>query len=187
MQMFVHLHKPRVKDLLHKCFKRVADLIVQPQLLKMMLVIIKIVNITSMYIFTLETLAFQLIITFSPQLVPLNQYSQHSTFDLLPDIDYCLAFQIWCGPKNCISHQNTTEPLEVCGPQQSCVVQTEHNCFVSPCLPWGQCKDIDKINDPLPHSINTNCVPNVAELGSNCAKITLIFELKKMPVVGEIS
>jgi hypothetical protein len=64
------------------------------------------------------------------------------------------------------------------------VVQTQHNCFVPPCLPWGQCKDLDKINDPLPQSINTKCVPNAAELGNNCAKITLIFELKKMPVVG---
>lgn len=90
--------------------------------------------------------------------------------------------KIWCGPKNCISHQNITESLEVCSPEQSCVVETEHNCFVPPCLPWGQCKDIDKVNDPLPHSINTNCVPNAAELGNNCAKITLIFELKKMPV-----
>lgn len=95
-----------------------------------------------------------------------------------------LEFQIWCGPKNCISHQNITESLEVCSLKQSCVVETEHNCFVPPCLPWGQCKDIDKVNDPLPHSINTNCVPNAAELGNNCAKITLIFELKKMPVVS---
>ncbi|KAK3092241.1 hypothetical protein FSP39_000187 [Pinctada imbricata] len=90
--------------------------------------------------------------------------------------------KIWCGPKNCLSHPNVSEPIVKCTEDQTCVVQTDENCFTPPCLPWGQCKGMDKITDPAPHNLDTQCLPNQAQLSNNCAKISLIFDKSKMPV-----
>ncbi|CAH1791312.1 unnamed protein product, partial [Owenia fusiformis] len=89
--------------------------------------------------------------------------------------------KIWCGPKNCLSHPNISEPVEICIPGQTCVVQTHQTCFTPPCLPWGQCKALDRITDPVPYGIDTTCIPNNDITPNSCAKITLIFDKSKMP------
>ncbi|XP_069118593.1 protein jagged-1b-like isoform X2 [Argopecten irradians] len=89
--------------------------------------------------------------------------------------------KIWCGPQNCLSHPNLTENVVHCGPTQTCVVQTDDICFTPPCLPWGQCKDVNKIKDPTPQGLQTNCIPNAAQLSNTCAKLALVFDKSKMP------
>ena len=92
--------------------------------------------------------------------------------------------KVWCGPQNCLIHPNLTEPVLTCNKDQTCVVQTEETCFTPPCLPWGQCRNLNAIMDPKPPGVHTNCLPNNEFLDNNCAKITIVFNKAKMPTVS---
>uniref|UniRef100_A0A0L8GNU4 EGF-like domain-containing protein n=1 Tax=Octopus bimaculoides TaxID=37653 RepID=A0A0L8GNU4_OCTBM len=89
--------------------------------------------------------------------------------------------KVWCGPKNCLSHPNVSEPVDICAHDETCVVKTTQTCFTPPCLPWGHCKHISKIEDSAPRDIQTNCIPNEAKISNNCAKINLLFDKSRMP------
>ena len=93
---------------------------------------------------------------------------------------------MWCGPKNCLSHPNLTTPVFQCETEQTCVVQTHMTCLTPPCVPFGECRDLQQVNDIPNPGKEWTCIPNQAHLGSNCAKIILIFDKSKMPLVSMI-
>ncbi|XP_055880316.1 protein jagged-1-like [Biomphalaria glabrata] len=90
--------------------------------------------------------------------------------------------KIWCGPKNCLSHPNVTAPVFQCGPQETCIVQTHMTCLTPPCLPFGECRALGAMKELHNPGLEWTCIPNQAHLGSNCAKIILIFDKSKMPL-----
>ncbi|XP_013414285.1 protein jagged-1b isoform X2 [Lingula anatina] len=94
--------------------------------------------------------------------------------------------KLWCGPLNCLSHPNSSKPVEACPAGQRCIAETNKVCFTPPCLPWGHCVDSASPQGPseaphIPPGVNTQCVPNAAEPSNTCAKITLVFDKSKMP------
>ncbi|XP_067680460.1 protein jagged-1-like [Haliotis asinina] len=107
---------------------------------------------------------------------------EHQCNSCICDNGKVTCSKIWCGPRNCLPHPNTSEPVVHCMNDETCVVQTKEICFTPPCLPWGQCKKVDHIKDPMPQGLETACTPNSANLGNNCAKITLVFDKSKMPM-----
>ena len=92
-----------------------------------------------------------------------------------------MLFQIWCGPLNCLHHPNISDNVYKCADDQTCVVKTDKMCFTPPCLPWGNCEDLDK--HTIPYIVDRNCVSKRAELSNNCAKISLVFDKSKTPTV----
>lgn len=55
-------------------------------------------------------------------------------------------------------------------------------CLTPPCVPFGECRDLLQVNDIPNPGKEWTCIPNHAHLGSNCAKIILIFDRSKMPL-----
>lgn len=92
-----------------------------------------------------------------------------------------MLFQIWCGPLNCLHHPNISDNVYKCADDQTCVVQTDKMCFTPPCLPWGNCEDLNK--HTIPYIVDRNCVSKRAELSNNCAKISLVFDKSNTPTV----
>ena len=107
------------------------------------------------------------------------QFSADTPASLLP--------QMWCGPKNCLVQPNTSFPVFPCLPSQTCVVQTHVTCLTPPCLPYGECRDVETVKDTAAPGGQWGCVPNQASLGENCAKIILMFDKSKMPLVSRVS
>ncbi|GAB1604635.1 protein jagged-1b-like [Argonauta hians] len=89
--------------------------------------------------------------------------------------------KVWCGPKNCLSHPNVSEPVAVCGHDETCVVKTTQTCFTPPCLPWGYCQHISMIEYSGPTGVKTECIPNEATINNNCAIISLVFDKSRVP------
>ncbi|XP_064600471.1 protein jagged-1-like isoform X2 [Liolophura sinensis] len=119
--------------------------------------------------------------SFNRRLFPENSTWQHGCNSCSCSNGQVTCSKVWCGPKNCLYHPNQTEPVFSCGEQETCVIQTEQTCFTPPCLPWGQCRPMNRVTDPTPAGVQTTCIPNSAKLSNNCAKITLIFDKSKMP------
>ncbi|ELU03755.1 hypothetical protein CAPTEDRAFT_101809 [Capitella teleta] len=89
--------------------------------------------------------------------------------------------QVWCGPPNCLQHSNMTEPSIACADGETCVLQhsSPSGCFNPPCLPRGVCMKRNRVGITRPPS-SSNCQPNSPRLGSNCARVILIFDKHKM-------
>ena len=72
-----------------------------------------------------------------------------------------------------------------CAADQTCVVQTQQTCLTPPCLPWGQCvPSASVVRDTTPPGADASCLPNAAQLTTTCARIQLIFDMSKMPMVS---
>ena len=78
-----------------------------------------------------------------------------------------------------------TAPVMECAADQTCVVQTQQTCLTPPCLPWGQCvPSASVVRDTTPPGADASCLPNAAQLTTTCARIQLIFDMSKMPMVS---
>lgn len=89
--------------------------------------------------------------------------------------------KIWCGPGNCLTHPNVSEPIAMCTAEETCVVQTTQTCLTSHCLPWGQCRHVSRIEDGGPRGMRSTCLPNRAVLSNNCARIDILFDKSRLP------
>ncbi|KAL5008101.1 hypothetical protein ScPMuIL_013682 [Solemya velum] len=87
----------------------------------------------------------------------------------------------WCGPKRCVEHSNTLDNTVQCQSNQICVVDEHEHCLTEPCIAWGHCENsttqmtfTKKLVNAEPDWNSSACV--------NHAKITLLFEKKKLPI-----
>lgn len=86
--------------------------------------------------------------------------------------------QVMCGRRPCLLQRTLGQERHQCPAGQEC---QEHNfltCFSPPCHQWGICSSADP-----PPPINTKCEPNTGYLDNSCARITLIFNRNKVPLV----
>lgn len=115
-------------------------------------------------------------------------YRHNATFD--DECNTCKCFKgtvtctkVVCGPHNCLNKSGPGQSSSV----RSCPIgnvckRKETSCLKPPCKPWGECAGVlsavsaDSISDEV-------CLPNGTELSLDCAKINIIFDVKKLPRV----
>ncbi|XP_025830978.1 protein jagged-1b [Agrilus planipennis] len=88
--------------------------------------------------------------------------------------------RIWCGLTNC---RFPNSPNTVCNSNQVCVPSPSESCLTPPCLPFGECRDLEsgkRVKPPVVPSPVT-CWPNQAVLSNTCARLTLLLERGKLP------
>lgn len=89
--------------------------------------------------------------------------------------------KIWCGTGNCRSPKLTlTAPT--CLVNQVCVPSPSESCLTPPCLPYGECRDLEsgrRVKAPSVPAPNT-CWPNQAVLSNSCARLTLLLDRAKL-------
>lgn len=88
--------------------------------------------------------------------------------------------RIWCGPGNC---RSSSVPTTVCNINQVCVPSPAESCLTPPCLPYGECRDLESGRRVKPPSLPTpsSCWPNQAVLSNTCARLTLLLDRAKLP------
>lgn len=88
--------------------------------------------------------------------------------------------KIWCGLGNCI---NSNLPSPLCNVNQVCVPSAAESCLMPPCLPYGECRDLESGRRVKPPSLPTpaTCWPNQAILSNTCARLTLLLDRAKLP------
>lgn len=86
--------------------------------------------------------------------------------------------KIWCGLGNCrMSNQ------QMCNMNQVCVPAPSESCLSPPCMPYGECRDLEsgrRVKPPTVPSPST-CWPNQAVLSNTCARLTLLLDRIKLP------
>lgn len=94
-----------------------------------------------------------------------------------------LSPQVRCGRRPCLLPKARPSPAEAppppCPGGHECVEHPFLSCFSPPCYRWGVCANPDP-----PPPLQTQCEPNSGYLDNSCARITLIFNKDKVPVVG---
>ena len=103
----------------------------------------------------------------------------------VPQLPFLLnhSFQIPCGPENCAIKINMNTSANQCKETETCVISKDQICFSPPCLPWGECKPKDAIIAKA-SAQSQQCIPNEPVFDPNCAKLTLKFEIPKVPLVS---
>lgn len=92
--------------------------------------------------------------------------------------------KVWCGPPNCLENTKHSQNLIQCAEGQTCVIQTDRLCFSPPCIPFGQCQDLELTLNPVPYYIDSKCSSHKSSLSTTCAKISLLFDKSKTPAVS---
>lgn len=88
--------------------------------------------------------------------------------------------EIWCGLGNC---RNPNLSNTLCNMNQVCVPAPSESCLSPPCLPYGECRDLEsgrRVKPPRLPCPNT-CWPNQATLTNTCARLTLLVDRAKLP------
>ncbi|CAB1343044.1 unnamed protein product, partial [Coregonus sp. 'balchen'] len=95
---------------------------------------------------------------------------------------------VLCGRRTCLlpgSAKSTGEECaQACPGGRECQEHSYLACFSPPCHRWGVCSSSSSGGgEPAPHD-HTECQPNSGHLDNSCARITLIFNRAKVPVVS---
>lgn len=71
----------------------------------------------------------------------------------------------------------------VCTMNQVCVPTPSESCLTPPCLPYGECRDLESGRRVRPPSLPSpsTCWPNQAVLSNSCARLTLLVDRSKLP------
>ncbi|CAG9863615.1 unnamed protein product [Phyllotreta striolata] len=87
--------------------------------------------------------------------------------------------KIWCGLENC---RDFGRP-NACNMNQVCVPSSSESCLSPPCLPYGDCRELESGRRVKPASVPTpsTCWPNQAVLSNTCARLTLLLDRPKLP------
>ncbi|XP_053686299.1 protein serrate [Sabethes cyaneus] len=86
---------------------------------------------------------------------------------------------LWCGLKNCLNRNLSNHACET---HQVCVPAAQESCLSPPCAPRGDCRTFEPSRRVAPPRIPapTDCWPNQATLGSQCARISILLELNRL-------
>ncbi|KAF5274040.1 hypothetical protein FQR65_LT04438 [Abscondita terminalis] len=89
--------------------------------------------------------------------------------------------KVWCGLGNC---RSTSTQSVVCNPNQVCVPSSSESCLTPPCIPYGECRDLESGRRVKPPSLPSpvTCWPNQAALSNTCARLTLLLDRIKLPL-----
>lgn len=71
----------------------------------------------------------------------------------------------------------------MCALNQVCVPASSESCLSPPCLPYGDCRNLESGRRVKPPSVPSpsNCWPNQAVLSNTCARLTLLLDRVKLP------
>lgn len=71
----------------------------------------------------------------------------------------------------------------MCTLNQVCVPASSESCLSPPCLPYGDCRNLESGRRVKPPSVPSpsTCWPNQAVLSNNCARLTLLLDRVKLP------
>ncbi|XP_076312716.1 protein serrate isoform X4 [Tachypleus tridentatus] len=114
-------------------------------------------------------------------------YNHGTTWD--EDCNTCLCHdtevtctKFWCGFPNCLADPNSTGEKIHCPHGQECAPNFHSTCFIPPCPSIGICVSKENATKSSMAGLipNTKCKPNSAELGNNCATVTLVFNRSKI-------
>ncbi|KAL1513034.1 hypothetical protein ABEB36_002517 [Hypothenemus hampei] len=89
--------------------------------------------------------------------------------------------RIWCGLGNC----RAPNQLNImCNLNQVCVPASAETCLSPPCLPSGECRDLESGRRVKPPELPSpsSCWPNQAVLSNTCARLTLLVDKLKLPL-----
>ena len=97
--------------------------------------------------------------------------------------------QMSCGPKFCSKDGHTGRNILKCGPAETCVVDSSEKCFTPPCLSVGRCQYVElyRVQEEIQPLVSPDCQPDSARASPSCVVLTLIFDMKLLPVVRIIS
>nr|CAD7458158.1 unnamed protein product [Timema tahoe] len=86
--------------------------------------------------------------------------------------------KVWCGLGNCLGQDSI-----ICQPNQVCVPSPREACLAPPCVPWGECRDLQsgkRVGPPQLPSL-PSCWPNQASLSLSCVRLSLYVDRNKLP------
>nr|CAD7407711.1 unnamed protein product [Timema cristinae] len=86
--------------------------------------------------------------------------------------------KVWCGLGNCLGQDSI-----ICQPNQVCVPSPREACLAPPCVPWGECRDLQsgkRVGPPQLPSL-PSCWPNQASLSLSCVRLSLYVDRTKLP------
>lgn len=91
--------------------------------------------------------------------------------------------KVWCGLGNCINTALPSTVNAMCNVNQVCVPSPAESCLTPPCLPYGECRDLESGRRVKPPSLPSpsTCWPNQAVLSNSCARLTLLLDRAKLP------
>lgn len=71
----------------------------------------------------------------------------------------------------------------MCTLSQVCVPASSESCLSVPCLPYGDCRNLESGRRVKPPSLPSpsTCWPNQAVLSNTCARLTLLLDRVKLP------
>ncbi|XP_072376666.1 protein jagged-2 [Diabrotica undecimpunctata] len=122
----------------------------------------------------------------SPGSCPWNSHTLENNVTWQHECNTCMCnngvvkcTKVWCGLNNC----RTSNQQNLCTLTQVCVPSALESCLSPPCLPYGECRDLESGRRVKPPSVPTpsTCWPNQAVLSNTCARLTLLVDRNKLP------
>nr|CAI5869526.1 unnamed protein product [Callosobruchus analis] len=119
-----------------------------------------------------------------------NMTWQHECNTCVCDAGTVQCTRVWCGLGNCRRQPGQQAPpgmalpaAALCGNNQVCVPAPAEACLQPPCMPYGECRDLESGRRVRPPSLPApaSCWPNQAVLSGACARLTLLLDRARLP------